>query len=945
MAKLIRRVVGAILLITAIVVTRIPMPDVFAANGVEDFQRDEDKLVKYTGTATAVSVPDAVRIIGAEAFAENEDIGTVNVGRNTEEIESAAFAECKYLTSVTLPQNVLSLDDFVFSGCDYLSKVTIGENLENIGEGVFAGCNSLSTLLIDEDNPYLQLNKGALYDAKGETLIAYLGGYGADTYNMPDTVKDIYKYSFWGNDTLEYIHLSSYLDEIPGYAFSNCRSLRNITLPYSVDSIEAKAFENCVSLTDVVIPASVTYIDPTAFDGCRKLNIIADKGTAGYAFYQDYLARLAVEEAEKEELLVPGTTEEESSEENVDELTVVDASRDPSNVEYMPSSDPLATPEDASVKAKSLVVGGNAVLFLDSKQAVVYDGSSNYASNNNKYVNDSNEVVVGSNPQNNQTSDNNNDVIYDQTKGGYLPKYAVLDNAIASQGFYNDRTLTDYKVPSGISRIGDFAYARSSMTSLVIPQGVTSIGYGAFYHCDNLADVSIPSSVTEIEGYAFSNTPYLNDFISDTSKGPFLIVGDGILLAYNGRYTEVQIPEGVKTIAPGAFSKHGEMYSVVLPSTLTVIGEDAFSDCVNLSKVTGGENLQKIADRAFMGCPIGTFNVPASVKEIGLRAIDFSGTGKTQETKVVVFESSNLPVISYGKDSMRLGNTDYRKDALNDVQIVVVPETCDNYENTILDSSLPGFAGLVVSLETDSQGLKTGNVKIKESLVPSTEALSQLPDTFMVNGTQYTLPKEEYKMSANRHTVNKAKNVPVLFNGNTNVNVEASFSGEQEVGTLLITTDDGAKARLESAYRELFGGNAPAMEAYTITLTDSTGYIPITKFGKEELSITMPIPDGVEGNRYRVICLDEDGQLEEVESVMREGSITFTTTHLSDYAIYATGNETASLSLQNGKLITNFKKDESPDTGDYSLPVNYVIAVGLAALGMICILCRKKKDI
>ena len=71
MAKLIRRVVGAVLLITAVIVTQIPMPDVFAANGVEDFQRDEDKLVKYTGTATAVSVPDAVKTIGAEAFAEN----------------------------------------------------------------------------------------------------------------------------------------------------------------------------------------------------------------------------------------------------------------------------------------------------------------------------------------------------------------------------------------------------------------------------------------------------------------------------------------------------------------------------------------------------------------------------------------------------------------------------------------------------------------------------------------------------------------------------------------------------------------------------------------------------------------------------------------------------------------------------------------------------------
>jgi len=943
MAKLIRRVVGAILLISAVIVTQIPMPDVFAANGVEDFQRDEDKLVKYTGTATAVSVPDAVRTIGAEAFAENEDIGTVNVGKNTEEIEASAFAECKYLTSVTLPKNVITVDDFVFSGCDYLSKVTIGENLESIGEGVFAGCNSLSTLLIDEDNPYLKLNKGALYDAKGETLIAYLGGYGADTYNMPDTVKDIYKYSFWGNNTLEYIHLSSYLDAIPGYAFSNCRSLRNITLPYSVDSIEAKAFENCVSLTDVVIPTSVTYIDPTAFDGCRKLNIIADKGTVGYEFYQDYLARLAVEEAEREELLVPGTSEEETTQEDVDKLTVVDASKDPSNVEYMPSYDPLSTPEDASVKAKSLVVGGNAVLFLDSKQAVVYDGSSNYASNNNKYVNDSNEVVVGSNPQKVPTTDN--DVIYDQTKGGYLPKYAVLEHVIASQGFYSDRTLKDYKVPGGIKRIGDFAYARSSMTSLTIPQGVTSIGYGAFYHCDNLTDVIIPASVTEIEPYAFNNTPYLNNFLSDTSKGPFLIVGDGILLAYNGRYAEVQIPEGVKTIAPGAFSKHGEMYSVVLPGTLTTIGEDAFSECVNLAKVTGGDNLIKISDRAFMGCPIGTFNVPASVKEIGLRAIDFTGTGKTQETKVVVFESSELPVISFGKDSERLGNTDYRKDALNDVQIVVVPDSCDMYERTVLDSSLPGFAGLIVSLENDSQGLKTGKVKIKESNIPSSEALSQLPDTFIVNGTQYTLPQEEYKLSANRHTVSKSKKVPVLFNGNTNVNVEASFSGEHEVGTLRITTDEGSKSRLENAYRELFGGNIPVMEAYNIMLTDSTGYIPIAKFGKEELSITMPIPDGLVGNRYRVICMDDDGQLEEVNSVMKEGSITFTTTHLSDYAIYATGNETASLALQDGKLVTNFKKDESPDTGDYSLPINYVISVALVALGMICILCKKKNEI
>ena len=940
MAKLVRKILGASLLIIAIIVTQIPMPDVFAANGVEDFQRDEDKLVKYTGTATAVSVPDGVKTIGAEAFAENEDIGTVNVGKNTEEIEASAFAECKYLTSATLPNKVEILDDFAFSGCEYLSKVIIGEGLEKIGEGVFAGCNSLSSLIIDEDNTNFKLNKGALYDAKGETLIAYLGGYGADTYNMPDTVKDIYKYSFWGNDTLEYVHLSSYLDEIPGYAFSNCRSLRNITLPYSVDSIEAKAFENCVSLTDVVIPASVTDIDPTAFDGCRKLNIIADKGTAGYEFYQDYLARLAVEEAEKEEVLIPGT-EEEKTEENVDELTVVDASDDPSNVEYMPNGDPLAVQEDASVKAKSLVVGGNAVLFLDSKQAVVYDGSSNYASNNYKYV-DGTEDSKGQSGSQNPVSNNDN-IVYDQTKGGYLPKYAVLDDVIASQGFYYDRTLDNYKVPGGITRIGDFAYARSSISSLTIPDGVKTIGYGAFYHCDSMEKVSIPASVTEIEAYAFENTPYLNDFLQDESQGPFLIVGDGILLAYNGRNTEVQIPEGVKSIAPGAFSKHGEMYSLELPGTLTTIGEDAFNGCVNLSKVTGGDNLVSIQDRAFMGCPIGTFNVPETVEEIGLRAIDFSGTDKTDETKVVVFTSKELPEISVGKESKRLSNTSYREDALNDVSIVVVPSDCDDYEDTVLDSSLPGFSGLIVALETDSQGLKTGEVILKECLVTSTDELSRIPDTFMVNGTQYTVPVADYKLSANRQEGTKSRDIDVLFNGGVNVEVSASLAAEEEVGTLTIDTDDNAKSRIEKAYGELFGGSTPDMEAYNIELTDSTGYIPITKFGKNELSITMPLPDEVKGNRYRVLSLDEDGQLEEVESLTGEGTITFTTTHLSDFAIYATGDESVSLSLENGKLITNYKKDESPDTGDHSLPVNYVIAVGLGALGAIFLLTKKKK--
>ena len=980
MAKTIRKVLGALFIITALIMTQIPVPDAFAANAVEDFQRDEDTLVKYTGTATAVSVPDAVKTIGQEAFAGNTDVGSVNVGKNTQEIETAAFSECKYLTSVTIPDNVLTIGDYVFSGCEYLSKVKLGANVEEIGSGVFAGCNSLATILIDEDNENFHLVKGALYDKDKETLVAYLNGYGADTYNMPDSVKDINAYSFWGNDDVEYIHLSSYLQEIPGYAFSNCTNLQNITIPYSVDSIEAKAFENCVSLTDVVIPASVTYIHPSAFDGCRKLNIIADKGTAGYTFYQEYLARSAAEQAEKEEVYTPGTSYEASKEDgvvsndnNTNTNTIV-AIQDPSNVDYMPSTDPLAIQEDPTVKAKTLVVGGNAMLFIDSSEAMVYGGNqstqtqqqqttqpienSDYASNNTAVVkphdnrgDDSQKTIttVGShnsisttvidnnlNTTQSTTSNENKLVVYDQTKGGYLPKYAVVDDRIAAQGYYADSTLSSYTVPSGITSIGEFAFARSGLNKVVIPEGVTSIGYGAFYHCDALTDVSIPSSVTDIEGYAFENTPYIEKFMNNTAS-PFLVVGDGILLAYNGNGTSVSIPEGVKQIAPGCFMNHTEISAVTLPESLKIIGEDAFNGCTALTIASGGRQVTEIRDRAFMNCPLDNYTFPASIEKIGLRAIDYSGTAKPDDTKVIAFQAKELPVISVGKDAMRLSNEAYREDALKDVNIVVVPGDCDAYEDTVLDSSLPGFSGLVVSVKED------GSAKVKTCLATSAEALADIPLTFTFEGRTYTIPENDYKISANRTAGISSRSVNVELNGEATEKVTAVFTGEETVGTLTIDTDTDSKARIEDAYGELFGGQLPQMEGYSIKLTDITGYIPITKFGKSELTITMPIPENVEGNRYRVVCLDEDGQLEEVDSYTEGESIRFTATHLSDYAIYATGDESVSLSLENGKLVQNYKKDESPDTGDHSLPVNYVFALGVSLIGIILLLYRKKK--
>ena len=132
--------------------------------------------------------------------------------------------------------------------------------------------------------------------------------------------------------------------------------------------------------------------------------------------------------------------------------------------------------------------------------------------------------------------------------------------------------------------------------------------------------------------------------------------------------------------------------------------------------------------------------------------------------------------------------------------------------------------------------------------------------------------------------------------------------------------------------------------SYDIELMDVTQTVPITKFGQAVLTISMPIPKEIKGDTYHVICMDDDNQLEEVNTNINKenNTITFEVSHLSEYAIYSTGTETVTLNVKDGKLIKNLKKDDSPDTGDYSLPVQYVLATFIFSLSLLLFFWKSK---
>ena len=933
MAKTIRKVIGGLLIATALIVTQIPALPTRADRDV-DFLMDHETLAEYTGTATVVSVPDDVVTIGEEAFANNQYIGVVNLG-NTKHIEHGAFANCSYLGSVNMGSSTVDIGSAAFSGCSNLTSVNIGSSVADIGTGAFAACNNLTRLTVDSSNQNFMVEDQVLYSKDQSKLYAYLGGNKNSIYVMPESVEYIEPYSFWGNTNLEDVAISGCVDSISGYAFANCTNLKSVTIPYSVNTIDAKAFENCISLGTVKIPASVTYIDPTAFDGCYNLNIEAEEGTAAYEFFKNFdKSDISVTEGQDAKDLVntigQEDTDTQDSGDTTGSVTYVDASQDPHNVEWMPSVDPLKTEEDSSLFGKTIVVSGRALLFIDRDMPVseLSQSDATVADNDTAEVSSDTEEDSG-----------DSQVVYDSQKGGYLPKYTEVNGKIAMQAYYGADDMENYTMPSGITSIGRFSFARSNLKSIDIPEGVTSIGYGAFYHCSELTDVSIPSSVTKIDEYAFENTPFLTNAKAQAQNG-FVIVGNGILLAYGGSASEVSIPNSVKTIAAGAFKDNTSLRSVTIPDSVTAIEADAFRGCVNLTAVNGAKGVKTIGDRAFMDCPLNNFTVSGSVESMGLRAVDFASSSKSDDTKLVIFEGSSLPSISADETSMRLSNSDYRTDVLRNVLFAIVDEGVQDFDNTVLDDEKLGFSGIVLSLNESEH-----TAEVKADYIFSEEVLASLPDFVTVNGESYTIEglDEAAMGNSTRTSSDTTKELSVRHNNNIEAGYSAAFTAAVNAGVLYINDSRKAADALNDAYSELFGGDRADITGYEITLMDATETCKINRFGNNYLSVTLPLSEIKEGT-YHVITLDEDGQLEELNASLNSdnSSITFATGHLSYVGIYCNESDTT-LNLKDGRLVKNQKLDDSPDTGDLSININYVIALGMGALGLLLILTGRKK--
>ena len=573
-----------------------------------------------------------------------------------------------------------------------ITHVTIPSTVKTIGESAFARCEKLQSVSL----------------AEGLVTIGDHAFYGCEklkNISIPSTV--IYLSGFDGC-RLTSIDIPANVTSIGGSAFSGCSGLTSIDIPANVTSIGGSAFSGCSGLTSIDIPANVTSIGGSAFSGCGIKSITIPETVSELNTEGLFSGCTELQDVKLPEIL---TEIGDYMFNNCFSLK---------NLDFLPSgittigcyafSECIGL-ETANLPAGLISIGEDAFLNCIALKDVFLPFVQEY---HNAFSGCDNVKITLS--------------------GGNVTK--IPDEAYK----YEDKIINVLLPPSVVS-IGNRAFVGTSLTAISLPDGLESVGEGAFMYCQSLEKVSMTNSVTHIGQEAFYGCSTLKEitlsatveemeenvfeecygyavsFPDDTSD---LSLFEGSRLR---GMTAITIPEGITEVS--SLSGCHSLKSVSLPSTLKTISEYAFYYCTSLESINLPQGLRRIGNYAFSDCgSLTALVIPASVEEIGNGII------------------SNCPSVE--SLSVREGNKYF--DSRNDCNAIIQTETNDLFagcRNTvipddvrsILEGAFSSIDGMTVNLPENIQLWVFTNCRNLNITIPAKCGVGSFDECYNVNVT------------------------------------------------------------------------------------------------------------------------------------------------------------------------------------------------------------------
>ena len=576
----------------------------------------------HCSSLTSVTIPNSVESIGVSAFSGCINLTSVTISDSVTSIGDYAFSSCSNLASVTIPNSVTSIGERAFAYCSNLTSITISESVTSIGDNAFDGCYKLvevinkSSLNIEIGSKDFGMVGYYALEIKnsGESSIVnkdgylfytidninYLVGYTGnetslvlpDNYNGESYI--IYKYSFYEQNSLTSVILSSGVTSIGERAFAYCSNLTSITISESVTSIGNCAFYSCSNLASITIPNSVESIEGNAFTECIRLvevinksSLNIEKGSWDYGYVGCHALEIK--------------NSGESSIVNKDGYIFYTVDNINYLVEYTGNETSLVLPDNYN--GESYVINDRAFYYCYNLTSVVIP---------NGVTSIGNDAFSGCSNLTNITIGNSITSIGDFAFSSCSNLASVtIPNSVTSIGygaFFYCVSLTSISISNSVEKINDSAfYYCHNLKSVVIPNGVTSIGAYVFYACSSLTSITIPNSVEKINDSAFygcSNLKYNEDNEYDNAyylgndTNPYLVLVEAI----SSNITSCEINKNCKLLMASAFKGCSSLTSITIPNGVTSIGDYAFENCNNLESIIIPSSVKKIGQKAFSDC-------------------------------------------------------------------------------------------------------------------------------------------------------------------------------------------------------------------------------------------------------------------------------------------------------------------------------------------------------